>query len=154
MKYAIGLGVVVMLAVGLMAANPADSSGIIGACCYGNGTCTSFITEAACDDNNGTFYPGVTSCLGIACVPDVPPTVVGGTLLEGQVTKVFRFWSDGTVDQLNFIPSPNSCDQFFTFCNGPFVIFRPPACPEDIDNNSDVGVTDLLQLLGKWGPCQ
>lgn len=26
-------------------------------------------------------------------------------------------------------------------------------CAEDIDGDSDVGVTDLLTLLGQWGPC-
>ncbi len=27
------------------------------------------------------------------------------------------------------------------------------ACPWDLDNNNDVGVKDLLFLLGTWGPC-
>ena len=26
-------------------------------------------------------------------------------------------------------------------------------CPADFDNSGDVGVKDLLFLLGAWGPC-
>ena len=26
-------------------------------------------------------------------------------------------------------------------------------CPADLDGNNDVGVGDLLILLGNWGPC-
>ena len=29
----------------------------------------------------------------------------------------------------------------------------PAACPSDIDDSGDVGVKDLLFLLGAWGPC-
>ena len=29
----------------------------------------------------------------------------------------------------------------------------PPKCPWDIDDSGDVGVKDLLFLLGAWGPC-
>ena len=27
------------------------------------------------------------------------------------------------------------------------------ACPRDLDDSNDVGVKDLLILLGAWGPC-
>ncbi len=30
---------------------------------------------------------------------------------------------------------------------------RPTPCPADFDNSGDVGVKDLLFLLGTWGPC-
>ena len=30
---------------------------------------------------------------------------------------------------------------------------EPPDCPWDLDGNNDVGVKDLLILLGAWGPC-
>ena len=26
-------------------------------------------------------------------------------------------------------------------------------CPWDLDSNGSVGVSDLLSLLGSWGPC-
>ncbi len=29
----------------------------------------------------------------------------------------------------------------------------PPSCPADFDDSCDVGVKDLLFLLGAWGPC-
>ena len=31
--------------------------------------------------------------------------------------------------------------------------FQPALCPADLDNSGDVGVKDLLFLLGTWGPC-
>ena len=31
---------------------------------------------------------------------------------------------------------------------------RPETCPWDLDNGGDVGVKDLLFLLGVWGPCK
>ena len=37
---------------------------------------------------------------------------------------------------------------------GPNFQFEPSVCPWDFDGNGDVGVTDLLKLLGNWGPCQ
>ena len=37
------------------------------------------------------------------------------------------------------------------FSNNAFKI--SPACPWDIDGSGDVGVKDLLFLLGTWGPC-
>ncbi len=30
---------------------------------------------------------------------------------------------------------------------------EPPDCPWDLDDNAVVGVSDLLSLLGSWGPC-
>jgi len=31
--------------------------------------------------------------------------------------------------------------------------FQPALCPVDLDNSGDIGVKDLLLLLGAWGPC-
>ena len=28
-----------------------------------------------------------------------------------------------------------------------------PTCPSDVDGDNNVGTTDLLQMLGDWGPC-
>jgi len=41
----------------------------------------------------------------------------------------------------------------FDNTNGAFLIDFGPACPWDLDGNNDVGVKDLLILLGAWGPC-
>ena len=32
-------------------------------------------------------------------------------------------------------------------------LLPPDPCPADFDNSGDVGVKDLLALLGNWGPC-
>ncbi len=31
--------------------------------------------------------------------------------------------------------------------------FQPSLCPWDLDCTGSVGVSDLLSLLGSWGPC-
>ena len=41
----------------------------------------------------------------------------------------------------------------FDNTNGAFLIDFGPACPADFDGSGDVGVKDLLFLLGTWGPC-
>ncbi len=37
--------------------------------------------------------------------------------------------------------------------SGGFWVTTPKACPADLDGSNDVGVKDLLILLGAWGPC-
>ena len=39
------------------------------------------------------------------------------------------------------------------FWSGPSDWVCSPPCPADLDNSGDVGVKDLLFLLGAWGPC-
>ena len=43
-------------------------------------------------------------------------------------------------------------DSFINFDVIPAPPCAPP-CPADLDNTGDVGVKDLLTLLGAWGPC-
>ena len=38
--------------------------------------------------------------------------------------------------------------------NGSAYLFDASACPWDLDGSGDVGVKDLLSLLGSWGPCE
>ena len=47
------------------------------------------------------------------------------------------------------VPPPASGEAFFDFT---FEVAA--ACPWDLDDNSTVGVSDLLSLLGSWGPCK
>ena len=53
----------------------------------------------------------------------------------------------------------NACPGDFAFTVGPYdlafelLLDCPEACPADFDNSGDVGVKDLLFLLGAWGPC-
>ncbi len=37
--------------------------------------------------------------------------------------------------------------------SGSAYLFDASSCPADFDNSGDVGVKDLLFLLGAWGPC-
>ena len=41
----------------------------------------------------------------------------------------------------------NGCD------SGSAYLFDASFCPWDLDDNAAVGVSDLLSLLGSWGPC-
>ena len=126
MRYAIGMSVVMMLTVGLMAANPAGN--LAGGCCYPDGDCMEDF-EPGCLQTGGTWTEGAAcsdvegDCLSLAVAPcpwdcdDIQDGVVGVTdllALLGQWTQV------GT-----------SCDFDFT----------------------GVDVVDLLRLLGNWGPC-
>ena len=38
--------------------------------------------------------------------------------------------------------------------SGSAYLFDASACPWDLDGSGDVGVKDLLSLLGSWGPCE
>ncbi len=42
----------------------------------------------------------------------------------------------------------------FDNTNGAFLIDFGAPCPWDLDDNAVVGVSDLLSLLGSWGPCK
>ncbi len=39
------------------------------------------------------------------------------------------------------------------FNSGSAYLFDASFCPWDLDDNAAVGVSDLLSLLGSWGPC-
>jgi hypothetical protein len=45
----------------------------------------------------------------------------------------------------------NVATDYYDWNDVPFSIV--PACPWDLDNTGDVGVTDFLVLLAHWGPC-
>ena len=38
--------------------------------------------------------------------------------------------------------------------SGSAYLFDASSCPWDLDDNAVVGVSDLLSLLGSWGPCE
>ena len=48
----------------------------------------------------------------------------------------------------------NSGTDYYDVSNAPFsIVSAPVPCPADFDESNDVGVKDLLFLLGAWGPC-
>ena len=101
----------------------------------------------------------------------VQPTVVAaqayiqetalGVAPTSYAHRIWRFWSDGTVDTSLLVitkwfePNPEaSCQLFFPERScGPSVII-PGTCPADVDKTGDVGITDFLGVLAAWGPCR
>ena len=72
---------------------------------------------------------------------------------------------DGGVDHGNGLPGSYGVDDWTLFgslcdpCVDADLAMRiegtpvKPGCPQDLDNSGDIGVKDLLILLGAWGPC-
>ena len=122
MRYAIGLGVVALLGLGSMSAEP--------------GTAT-LVTIAVDKDNYGSTGSSSTSGIRISDF------------------RIFRAWSDGSVDATWFRFDNNfgqeKCD-LIEAC-GPIMVVPPTPCAADISHNGEVDVTDLLEVLGTWGPC-
>ena len=126
MRYAIGLGVVAMLVVGLIAtANPADN--LAGSCCYPDGDCFEDF-ESGCLQTGGTWTEGA-ACSDIAgdCPSLAPPCPWDCDGIQDGVI--------GVTDLLAVLAQ-------WTLVGG--------SC--DFDGGG-VGVVDLLKILAQWGPC-
>ena len=104
-----------------------------GACCVGDTTCETDVTEHECDQMNGQYYGDDTTdcpdscedmalgacCLDTGCdfLPDFLCTIAGGTFFPYQPCE------------------PGIC----------------PTCSGDLDGDGFVGVNDLLALLAAFG---
>ena len=100
---------------------------------------------------------GSTPAAAQVTVGPVPPTVVSGVATESRGAgdgtlhyQVFRFWSDGTVDEsrLRVGRGNPGCD-VVDVC-GP-VQFIPAPCPADVNDDLSVNVLDLIDLLLVFG---
>ena len=105
-----------------------------------------------------------TSTTHDACslVPDVssPPLDLDATIpgAESTVTRYDSACSPGGSAELWTIPggphSPIFSNDFsrlvveFLFAHP-----KPGACPADLDGSGDVGFSDVLVIIGAWGPC-
>ncbi len=109
-----------------------------GACCFQDGTCDEATTPAQCAVAGG-FYQGD----GSACPPDGCPVEPRGACCLADdtcvdwITQAACIAAAGTYHGDGSDCASIECDQ----------------CPWDLDGNNDVGVKDLLILLGAWGPC-
>ena len=121
---------------------------------------------------NGNYTQGFDASLAIE-IGGVKPgqidvltvnltATLGGTLevtfvddFEPTVGQQFTILStDSVVGEFDFI---DSCASLSVTYNTTGVVLtitsECPLCPADFDNSGDVGVKDLLFLLGAWGPC-
>ena len=109
-----------------------------------------------------------TSPAAVGQYPAAPvqPTVVAGvSFYEGGsapvfLHRLFRFWSDGTVDTsvVTLIRAENGggCEPQGggpPWACGPSTII-PGSCAADVTRNGEVEVNDFLEVLGQWGPCK
>ncbi len=121
---------------------------------------------------NGNYTQGFDASLAIEIGGVKPGQVdvltvnltatLGGTLevtfvddFEPTVGQQFTILStDSVVGEFDFI---DSCASLSVTYNTTGVVLtitsECPLCPADFDNSGDVGVKDLLFLLGAWGPC-
>ncbi len=78
-----------------------------------------------------------------------PPVVVAMAAAisdSHNIVHVFRTWSDGRLDRLDFFPS-GPCEMT-TPC-----VLIPGACEvADIDRDGVVGINDFLGVIEAWGP--
>jgi hypothetical protein len=70
---------------------------------------------------------------------------------EGNHWRLFRQWSDGSVDCFRItFENAGSCE-IMDMCS---VQVYPPSCPGDVNHDGNIETDDLLDLLGAWGPCE
>jgi len=82
---------------------------------------------------------GHTGVFGFEVIAKDAADLTASSFLDGpyQLNFIVRFrgFVDGNSDMVPAVPTPGT------------------PCPWDLDGSSDVGVKDLLILLGVWGPC-
>jgi len=108
---------------------------LVGACCHPcDGTCTPGLTAEACQASGGVFQGDVSDCFPNPCAP------LGGCCIEcsGEcldgTTEVECAARDGT-----FLGACAACSG--SVCSG----------YADLDEDDDVGFSDLILLLNDWG---
>ncbi len=147
----------------------------MGACCLFDGSCI-VVTEAQCQTQGGTYHGDDATCddagcapLGACCIPfDIcvvstiqECTILGGVIwAPGQDCGTFTCPGLGACCELDGtcrVTAEFSCEISFGAYQGDGVKCQdrtcPQLCPADFDDSGDVGVNDLLVLLGAWGMC-
>ena len=148
----------------------------IGACCLFDGSCI-VVTEAECQTQGGTYLGDDATCddagcapLGACCIPfDICEVAtiqecfgeLGGVIwAPGQDCDTFTCPPLGACCELDGtcrVTAEFSCEISLGTYQGDGVKCQdsncPQPCPADLDDSGDVGVKDLLFLLGAWGAC-
>ena len=109
----------------------------VGACCT-NGGCVQVLPEE-CDSYLGKWLGAASSCDD--CPPTVEPDDTGACCVQGYCTSMTEaqcFDLSGSYAGDNVICDDAGCPEF---------------CPGDIDGDGQVGIVDMLTVIGTWGPC-
>ena len=81
-----------------------------------------------------------------------PTTTVGGGLTNfGGLTITDTEFCANAPDHVRGSYTDGGGNEFNVGCALPIPV--PPSCPADINNDTNVNVTDLLALLAAWGAC-
>jgi hypothetical protein len=73
------------------------------------------------------------------------------------VDRVYRAWSDGTIEykRVNFYPGPNDVCVSLGGCSSPWIVISSPtqgiSAAADINFDEKVDAVDLAQVLSRWG---
>ena len=145
--------------------NPRGKSGLWAVSNGFLGAVSDVVLAGVPDDSLDLIFTDEKSGVGFNTV-----TILGGFSVEVRVystTNVFLGMFTTGIDPIgtNFIgvwsPTPIGRINIFDFGNGregadniqAWGAPPPPPCLADFDDSGDVGVKDLLFLLGAWGPC-
>ena len=142
--------------------NPRGVDGLAAVSDGSNGAVSDVVVPPTGVDSLDLIFTDEKSGVGFNTI-----TIAGGNSVEVRVystTNVFLgmmttpadpagtnfigVWSDIPIGRINiFSGGAESGDNIQAWEVG------APPCPADFDNSGDVGVKDLLFLLGAWGPC-
>ena len=109
----------------------------VGACCT-NGGCVQVLPEE-CNGYLGKWLGPASSCDD--CPPIAEPDDTGACCVQGYCSSLTEgqcFDLQGSYAGDNVICDDAGC---------------PEVCPGDIDGDGQVGIVDILTVIGTWGPC-
>lgn len=111
----------------------------IGACCLPDGACLDDQSPEQCDAAGGAFQGDGTDCGTTDCPAPTSwcCTNAGGDCFVLEEADCLLFGGD-------WGPPGGTCEDADACDDG-------DPCPADVDGSGDVGVDDLLQVLGDWG---
>lgn len=137
----------------------------IGLCMIGGASLLERATPAHAA--SGSTSSALTALAGMANA-QAGPTVVwygvgsdtsrAGCCDSSMIDRVYRAWSDGTVEmkRVYFAPnSPNDCGGSTVNCAGPWIVISSPTAgfkaAADINADESVDGADLTSVLSSWG---
>ena len=106
-----------------------------GACCLPDGNCIEPVSPENCGDVDGTFQGDDTSCSTVQCAQPI-----------GACCGINWCLDINEADCSNVAGQWQGMD---TLCENEDICSAP--CPEDINGDGQINVTDLLEIVGAWG---
>ncbi len=100
------------------------------------------------------MYNGNSNSTVINCSFSSNTAVAGGGIFNtdpSSPTVTNTVFCNNTPDQIFGVYTDGGGNVFSTYCPPPIPV--PPSCPADISSDTNVNVTDLLDLLAAWGAC-